>query len=381
MCYEDGRLAAYLDGELGPEERAETAAHVSACEECSASVERLQADRAFAAETLGKLQPSAEIVPLEPRRAARRSTAPPHRWRWAHITAAAVAVLVVASFGFGPVRNAAANLLQVFRVQKVQTVTISQADLRSIATALKKGGHVDLKAFGEAWIDGAASKPATVTPAGAQAAVDFPVKLPTNVHGEPVLLLQKAQTYRFKLNVAAINEALKSYGTDRTLPDAVDGKVFEVKVPTILLAKYPAPGGAQVPGWQSRANGIYVGQAHSPELVVPDGVDAASLRDVLLNLPFIPQSVRDQLAAVSDWQSTLIIPNVDGAAHDVTIDGINAVVITPQSAARDARKKIAVAPPLVDTTTVIWNDNGVVRAVGGPIDEGTAIGLAKSTMK
>jgi len=102
---------------------------------------------------------------------------------------------------------------------------------------------------------------------------------------------------------------------------------------------------------------------------------------VLLDLPFIPQGVRDQLAAVSDWQSTLIIPNIDGTAHDVTINGVKAVVLSPKSAVRDARKKVAGAPPIVDTTTVIWNDNGVVRAVGGPMDEGTAIALAKSTMQ
>jgi hypothetical protein len=258
-------------------------------------------------------------------------------------------------------------------------VSISQTDLQATAAALKKGGHVDLKSFGEAWIDGASSKPATVTLAAAQAGVDFPVRLPANVSGQPIMSLQKAQTYRFKLNVAAINEALKSYGSDRTLPAAVDGKVFEVRIPAIVLAKYPAPGGAQVPGWEGRTSGIYVGQARSPEVVVPDGVDAASLRTVLLNLPFIPQAVRDQIAAVSDWQSTLIIPNVDGTAHDVTINGTNAVVITPKSAARDARVKLG--GPLPNSTTVIWNDNGVVRAVGGPVDEGTAIALAKSAMR
>ena len=107
-------------------------------------------------------------------------------------------------------------------------------------------------------------------------------------------------------------------------------------------------------------------------------MDAAQLRDVLLNLPFLPQNVRDQLAAVQDWQSTLIIPNVDGTAHDITIDGVTAVVISPKSAARDARGKLG---PLPESTTVIWNDNGVVRAVGGPIDEETAIALAKSTMR
>ena len=65
----------------------------------------------------------------------------------------------------------------------------------------------------------------------------------------------------------------------------------------------------------------------------------------------------------------------------MTIDGVNAVVITPKSAARDARAKVDRAGPIIDTATVIWNDNGVVRAVGGPIDEGTAIALAKSTME
>ncbi len=381
MCYEDGRLIAYLDDEVTPEEHAEIAAHVSACEECSASVVRLEADCAVAAEALGTLQPSAAVVPLDAHRAAAHSAAPSRRWGRAQIAAVAVAALVIASFAFGPVRDAAASLLQVFRVQKIQTVSISQADLQSIGAALESGGHVDLQAFGEAWIDGAQSQPTTVTLAEAQATVDFPVKLPTNQSGTPTLILQKAQAYRFKLHVAAINEALKSYGSDRMMPDNLDGKAFEIKVPAILLAQYGSAAGGTAGGALSGLEGVYIGQARSPELVVPDGVDAASLRDVLLNLPFIPQGVRDQLAAVSDWQSTLIIPSVDGTARDVTINGIDAVVITPQSATRDAGKNVPGAGPITNTTTIIWNDNSVVRAVGGPIDEGTAIELAKSTME
>ncbi|HEY5488196.1 MAG TPA: zf-HC2 domain-containing protein [Candidatus Limnocylindrales bacterium] len=381
MCYEDGRLTAYLDGEVAPEERAEIAAHAETCPDCAANVARLEEDRAVAAEALVKLQPTAEVVSLDARRDERRASPPARRWGRAQIAAVAVAALVIASFAIAPIRNAAANLLQVFRVQKIQTVSISQADLQSIGAALEKGGHVDLQAFGEAWIDGAASEPAQVTLAEAQAAVDFPIKLPKNQSGDPALYLQKAQTYRFKLHVAAINDALKTYGSDRTLPAALDEKVFEVSVPEIVLARYGTPAGGTAGGPQGQPDGIYVGQAHSPELVVPDGVDAASLRDVLLNLPFLPQNVRDQLAAVTDWQSTLLIPNVDGTAHDVSIDGVKAVVISPKSAARDARKKATMLGPITDTTTVIWNDNGVVRAVGGPIDEGTAIALAKSTME
>ena len=123
---------------------------------------------------------------------------------------------------------------------------------------------------------------------------------------------------------------------------------------------------------------IYVGESRGPELVVPDGVDAAQLRDVLVNLPFLPENVRTQLAAVKDWQSTLIIPSVDGTAHDITIDGTPAVLVSPKSAARDLRAKMG---PLPDSATVIWNQDGVIRAVGGAIDEETATSMAKSMIK
>lgn len=382
MCYDEGQLMAYVDGEASPSERERIAAHVSACEECAAAVSRLEADRAASASALESLEPAATVVSLPAAASASRRSVPPRRRiGWGQIAAAAAVVLVVGSLAFGPVRKAAADLLQVFRVQKVQTITISGADMQSMTTALKKGGHVDLQSFGEAWIDGASSKPATVTLAQAQAAVDFPVKLPGNQPAEPTLYLQKGRTYRFKLNAANINAALQSYGTTTLLPDSLNGKEFEVDIPTVVLAKYPAADGARSNAWPDAQNGVYVGMAHSPQLVVPQGVDAAQLRQVLLDLPFLPDSVRTQLAAVNDWQSTLVIPNVDGTAKNTTIDGVAAVVISPKSAAREVRKSVTGAPPLVDTTTIVWQDNGVVRAVGGPIDEGTAIALAKSTMR
>ncbi len=376
MCENEGRLLAYLDGEMSEPERADIESHVNGCAECAAVLTTLEADRDVAASALERLQPAAQVVEMP----ARRPSAAPaaRRFSRSRIAAAVAAALVVASFALPPVQNAAASLLQVFRVQKVQTVTLSQTDLNSISTALKKGGHVDLQSFGDAWIDGASSSPTSVTLAQAQAALDFPIKLPSSESAQPALLLTHAQTYRFRLHVAAINDALASYGGDAKLPTALDGEVFTVNIPATLVARYPVPAGTNTAGWPDRTSGVYVGQARSPELTVPDGVDAAQLRTALLDLPFIPQTVRDQLAAIQDWQSTLIIPNVDGTAHDVSIDGVPAVVITPKSAARDARSKLA---PLPDSSTVIWNDNGVVRAIGGPIDENTALGLARSTMK
>jgi hypothetical protein len=390
MCYDEGTLMSHLDGEGSAEKRAEIAAHLAACPECATSAEQLAADREFASRVLDELEPAAEIVPLPVGTASPAARVAGHAsvasrpdlprvsagrtWRIA--AGIAAAALIFGSFGLAPVRHAAASLLQVFRVQKVQTVTISEADLQNIETSLADGkGHVNLESFGDVWIDGGGAEAKTVTASAAQSALDFPVRLPKSQASKPTLTLTAAQTYRFKLHVAAINEALQSYGSDRLLPAALDGKEFSVKIPAILVAEYPAPVG--VTNLPNGPADVYVGQARSPELVVPDGVDPSQLRDVLVNLPFLPQSVRDQLASVNDWQSTLLIPNIDGTAHDVTINGVPAVVISPKSAVRDARAKLG---PLPDSTAVIWNDNGVVRGVGGPISETAAIDLAKSTM-
>ena len=63
MCYEDGRLLAYLDGESDAgRARRDCGARLETCEECSANVARLEADRAVAADALAKLQPTAEVV-------------------------------------------------------------------------------------------------------------------------------------------------------------------------------------------------------------------------------------------------------------------------------------------------------------------------------
>jgi hypothetical protein len=375
MCYDEGQLLAYLDGEVSAEERDEMRAHVESCASCAGAVRALEADRGVAAAALGTLQPAATVVPLA---ASRAPVAPTRRARlpWTRIAAAAAAVLVVASFALPPVRSAAAAFLQIFRVQKIQTVTLTEGDLSSIASAVKKGGHVDLKAFGEAWVEGAATSPKQVTLDQAKAAIDFTVKLPTGISTAPVLTLTPAQTYKFKLNVAAVNQALASYGASQVLPDSVDGKVFSISVPAVLVASYPASSASA-----GASGDIYVGQARSPELVVPQGVDPSQLRSVLLSLPFIPQSVRDQLAAVSDWQSTLLVPNVDGTAHDVTIGGVPAVVISPKSPARTVRSKVTALGAITDSTTIVWDDAGVVRAIGGPLDEKTATALATSIMR
>lgn len=408
MCYDDGHLMAYLDGETDPDTASAIGTHLVECPTCASRLERLASDSAFTAEKLAALEPVAEVIPMpesgvpasatagvsagagvtagagagelagarerwggredaKPSRTARR-----RRFSRMQIVAAAAAALLLGSFALAPVRIAVASMLQVFRVQQVQSMKLSGEDLGRIEEAFRGGGHVSLKKYGDMWVEGDSMESTEVALPQAQAAVNFPVKIVPSESGTPTLTLSGRSVYRFKLHVSEINEVLKQYGADTLMPESADGKVFSVEVPPILMAQYPSPEGAAA-NTAHKTDGLSIGQARSPQLVVPDGVDPIRLRQVLIDLPLLPQEVRAQIADVKEWQSTLLVPNMGGEARDVTIDRVPAVVMHEKIDDPHA--------PFAQNTTVIWSDNGVFRAINGPIDEKTAIEFAKSMMR
>lgn len=299
-----------------------------------------------------------------------------HLSRAVIVLAAVIAVLAV-SLAFAPVRTLAAQLLSVFRVQKIATISISSADLDKMGQALEKGdSHVSLKDLGDVWVDGKPSfgsdEPTPTTLAKAQAAVDFPITVPVGVQGTQTVLLQPGSTVKFKLNIAKVNELLHYYGAEKLFSSSLDGKTFEVKMPPTVFMSYGkdslgfsagssdmmsdvAPSVAPDPMTQD----VFIVQTRGPELVVPEGVNPLEIRDVLLNLPFIPDSIRSQLSGVADWQHTLIIPNLGGSTRDITVGGNPGVVITTPRDPDEPPAPDEAKPPVA----IMWHQDGVLRAV------------------
>ncbi len=412
MCYEEGRLMEFVDGETGGSLADEIEAHVSACAECAEAVTRLREDRAFAEASLTGLRvweptpmASREVTaaswPASSASVSSTSDETPVRrpgWSariaefgWGKAASIAIAVLALSSLGFAPVRSFASDVLRVFRVERIQTISLSAADLERISSALSGGeGHIDMEGLGEAWVDGVEPEAREVTLEEARAGVDFPVTLPDASVGSTVAVtLQSAATLKFKLKVAEVNKLLAYYGSERDLPKSLDGKVFEVKIPAVVLATY----GQEDPD-VGFVNPVTIGQARSPELIVPDGVNPMELRDVLVSLPLLPEHVRQQLASIDDWQHTLIVPSVGGSAREITIGGVPAVLMKseetfeaggqtmegaadPDAPAGDrSTRPDEVAPPV----TIIWQQDGVVRAVFAP-GEKKAIAIAESMIR
>ncbi|MBS3957555.1 MAG: zf-HC2 domain-containing protein [Clostridiales bacterium] len=402
MHYEDGELMEYVDDELSSEARAQIEAHLSTCERCDRTVGRLREDRLFAANALGRLRIAESVAGETPKApiasvSSLRSPAPARRWSWrarvaefgwGRAASIAVAVLALSSLGFPQVRSAAADMLNVFRVEQIRTIALTQSDLQRIALELEGApGHVDMGTLGEVWIEGD-QESRGVTLEEAQAAVDFPVVLPdTGVAGTPILSLQSGLIMKFKLDVDEVNDLLAYYGSEQELPRSLDGEAFEIRIPSMVAATYGADSEQYIAEYAN------IGQARSPQLIVPEGVNPLELRDVLISLPLLPEHVRRQLESIDDWQHTLIVPNIDGSAREISIGGIPAVLVYPEvtSEALDAATQDSSDPSSaegaspeetepVTIVSVIWQQDGILRAVLAFGDE-RAIAIAESMIR
>lgn len=77
------------------------------------------------------------------------------------------------------------------------------------------------------------------------------------------------------------------------------------------------------------------------------------IRDALLAMPFLPDSLRTQLSSINDWQRTLVVPNVGGSSQEVDVAGAQGVFIKPP----EGNSKGS------DISSLVWQRDGVVYAV------------------
>jgi hypothetical protein len=99
-----------------------------------------------------------------------------------------------------------------------------------------------------------------------------------------------------------------------------------------------------------------------PPHVTSTGASLDVLAGYLLSLPNVPADVAAQLRRISDPSSTLPIPiPIDrAAASSIRIDGTNGLAIGDDTGLG---------------AVVLWQKDGVLYAIGGPLEERTAIAL------
>jgi hypothetical protein len=94
------------------------------------------------------------------------------------------------------------------------------------------------------------------------------------------------------------------------------------------------------------------------------GVSVSQLENYLLSLPFLPASLVTAIHQLGNPIDTLPIPILTnlGQSQPAKVDGQKAVLF-------------AAGSPLV--AAVVWEQTGVVRAIGGLVDSDTVLSLAR----
>ncbi|KLU58649.1 hypothetical protein CEB3_c46650 [Peptococcaceae bacterium CEB3] len=374
MCYDQGTLTAYLDGELTNPARQEVEEHVKSCPSCRGRIEQLTRDRNFAsAKTEAYLDAvtvdtDAAWVELDqglfpnPSNFRREKGVIFMLTKYRKVVAAGAAVAVL-GFGltFAPVRAFADNLLNIFRINQVQSLSLNPGDIEQIQTALHHGvGKVTLGDLGQVQMS-KTGRPGTVplTEAGKIAGFQplLPAKLPTG-YTQGVTRITAGGTINFTLNTQKTNAVLKELGATTFLPSSLNGKTFTAKIPVLVRTTYQG------------ANPLVVAEARSPELTAPGNADVGTIRDAILALPFLPNDLRQELRAVNDWQHTLVIPSLRGTSQNVTVAGVPGVYMTTSQGLRGGTDH--------PRNALIWQKNGIVYGLLGNFTVEQGLNMADS---
>lgn len=238
---------------------------------------------------------------------------------WKNITrpavAAVAAVLLIAGLlTLPPVQALADQLLQIFRVQQVLFVPVSEERISELENLEFDGSTLFVSA--PEMLNNPAEPMPIADAAAAEAVVGYlarePVTFTGNVTSTELLVTDRAE-FSFQVDVAGVRALLAALNiTDIDVPDALgEAPITGVMEPAVLAA------------YSGADFEIMVAQGNSPQLSLPDDVDLQQMGVVLLRILGMEANQAQSLAASVDWSSTLVFPfpaNVENI-QQVTVNG------------------------------------------------------------
>jgi hypothetical protein len=350
-CCDEGLLRSYLDAELSPADRAALEAHLHDCASCRTQLDEL---RARAARVGALLRPAPEtdtahalaqmrsrianadesdIIPVFEDTRRSKSMEPVHRL-WASprrglLAGIAAIVAVLSLLALPPVRAAADQLLQIFRVQNVVFVPVNPERMEQLQ-------QLDIDAetlfIAEPEVVNNPAPPRTVASVDeANAAVGFAVQQPVTLPSAPVsttIQVTDRSTMQFQVNVESARQVLTAMGVnDVTLPDSLGAEPIVADVAPAVHTIYSGD-----------TYELMLFQGRSPDITLPDGVDLRQLGKAALRLLGTAPEQAEAMSQQIDWSTTLLfpIPTDVRAMQQVTINGANGLLVSGRSDGEEA---------------------------------------------
>jgi hypothetical protein len=334
MCYDEGVFQQIIDGEYeGNVDKVKE--HIANCEKCKRKFEELQSSEIFVSEKLNeefkisemrKIDLEYQLFKFYKKKKGRRNMNSKARKLAA---AAAALAIVVGTMSYEPIRVKAAELLNIFRVNNVTGISITENNINKIEQAIEKGeGNVELKDFISADVK---SEEKPINLSQGEISKEAVKKYKEDAELIPVndslaynyMTITPESDLTLKFNVPKVNDFLEYLGESVKLPKEIDQKDFVIHCGKSISY------GINSKNDENGNKYINVTQVGTPTLTLPEGVNQKQMIDILLSLNLLPQNVKEQLANMGDLSTTLPVPYLEekNTKTDITIKGEKAILI------------------------------------------------------
>jgi hypothetical protein len=380
----DGELRAALDGELD----AKQLRHIETCTSCQARRGQLQVKHFEAGRLLSFLTPAKQTGPSAQKAWNRfsrqimqqKETSMIKKWFSIPLVRFGSVALVVLALilAFPGTRALAGELLNLFRVQQVQVVSVDFTGLEQLTGDGALGNQFTELISSSVDMQQEPGEP--VTAANAEEASElagFNVRIPTGMMPSQINVTSAA-AFSMTLDRARAQALLDEAGrSDLVLPASADGAEISVDIPasvSVAFGTCPKPG-SEVSGnnEQSTTERLYpdcviLAQIPSPSVNAPADLDIEALARLGLEFTGMSPEEAAELTSTVNWTSTLLVPIPRNAAtqEQVSVDGVTGTLIQR---------------PYIENPqfALLWVKDGIIYAISGlGTNSGQAIDMANS---
>lgn len=293
------------------------------------------------------------------------------RFVWLGITAMLACVILIQ-----PVRAAAESALTIFRVNDVNTITITVTDLQDMIAGFRSSGVFPTKDMsGQTKSDSEAQAPDNLKShiKSLNSVRDFNAfsfSLPTALKSEsPKLYTTDSESKTITLDTTGINAELKKMGAATMLDSSLNGSEITVDTPASITAEY---------------SDVTLIATQSAYIDAPD-TTTNSLWKSVLSIPAIPDDLRVQLAAIDPKTRDIYLPVIEGLGRETDLGSTTGYIYSTSDLAQVA----SVIPDLIGSTqltklqsenesALIWVRNGVLYCLAGQKSDSELSQIARS---
>ncbi|HSW36257.1 MAG TPA: hypothetical protein VLH18_06610 [Candidatus Limnocylindrales bacterium] len=335
-----GLLQSSINAELTAAEQTELDTHLQICHDCRQQLATMTAADALAKEKMALPFPETQVGQawlrfdrkLASKKKSFRFFLATQKQRKT-LAVAAVLMFALTIVLVAPVRVGLAAFLNIFRVNQLETVNFTVSDLQKIQAQFYDQGtrDIDLRQFGQLKLTGGETQEFNRDELSMlEEQAPFPFRLPVmpeNFSLEAITLTNPI-TIELTPAVRQINQLIETMGGSRLLPPELEGESFTISSQGTVQFFYLYPYPQTEENMQSWQEHLTIQIIAAPEIFVPDGTDVNAIREAVLSLPFLPQSIRRQLVQIEDWQTTFPIPiGPAGRSKEVLINGNRALYL------------------------------------------------------